>query len=199
MRSSRDHARPQDSTPASAEVVDGMFQRPPPARNNRVDVLAIRVLGEALALRADRIGGVMALGDASRLVRLPAADPSLLGLLSVRGIVMPIFSLAALLGLQGARLQEARLQDVAVHALHEPRWIAWIDGPKPAGYAFDCVDGRAWLAPEHLLAAEGENPLFDGAAVMADAVRPLVRLRSAPAVCRILPFPMPWRSEASVA
>ncbi|MDP2309173.1 MAG: chemotaxis protein CheW [Pseudomonadota bacterium] len=140
----------------------GLFRRSSADRSeNATDILAIRVVGEPLAVRFDAISGVLGLSNHRRLVRVPGADPALLGVVAVRGVVMPVFSLADLLGVTGPR---------------EHLWFAWIDGKNPVGYAFDGIDGRAWLPPEALGGGDNGHPLLWGAALFAGTSRPLLHL-----------------------
>ncbi len=134
------------------------------AADDTHDLLAIRVMGRPLALRIEAIAGVARLTDARRVVRLPGSDPSLLGLVAVRGVVLPLYSLADLLGYEGPR----------THG-----WFAWTKGACPAAYAFDGIDGRGWLDAEAARVADADHPLLHGAASFGGARRPLVHLPSA--------------------
>ncbi len=152
-------------TPAPVDSLDP-FGRTPDA----ADILAIRVAGQPLALRMAQVGGVLALSDHRRVVRLPAADPALLGVVAIRGVVTPIFSLSALLGLPGPRTH---------------LWFTWVEGRNPVAYAFDAVDGRGWLGPEALrTAGTPTHPLLGGAALYAGTARPLLNLSDGILACR---------------
>lgn len=132
-----------------------------PAPSETADILAIRVMGQPLALRIDQTTGVIALTGNRRVVRLPGGDRALLGVVAVRGVVMPVFSLATLLGLPGTPAHH---------------WFACVEGPNPVGYAFDGVDGRAWLGREALYGGDAGHPLLSGAALFGGTARPLLNL-----------------------
>lgn len=70
-----------------------------------VPLLALRVAGEPVAVRVLETAGLMA---ARRLVPVPSRRAELLGIAGIRGAVVPIYSLARLLG---------RGEDA------DPRWI----------------------------------------------------------------------------
>jgi chemotaxis signal transduction protein len=158
----------------------------PPARGapDAVDILAIRVAGQPLALRMAQVGGVLVLSDHRRVVRVPAADPALLGVVAIRGVVMPIFSLSALLGLPGPRTH---------------RWFTWVEGRNPVAYAFDAVDGRGWHGPESLRATEDVHPLLIGAALYAGTARPLLNLADGILACRAMDAERSGAHRAPVA
>src|ERR1700694_1468677 len=59
-------------------------------------MLAITLEGERFALRVHEIGG-LALSK-EKVVPVPTRVPELLGLTGIRGVVVPVFSLARLLG-----------------------------------------------------------------------------------------------------
>src|SRR5687768_16340417 len=61
------------------------------------DLLAIRVAGAAYALR---LTDVVGLHGAAKLTRVPSAVPEFLGLLGVRGLLVPVYDLARCLGYQ---------------------------------------------------------------------------------------------------
>lgn len=85
---------------------DAAFARPAgaPARDT-VALLGLRVGGEAVAVRVLETAGIMA---ARPIVPVPSPRAELLGVSGVRGAVVPVYSLARLLG---------RADDGA------PRWI----------------------------------------------------------------------------
>jgi purine-binding chemotaxis protein CheW len=101
-----------DRTPRGASAgelraaFDAAFVRPleAPARDT-VALLALRAGGEPVAVRVLEIAGLMA---ARPVVAVPSPRPELLGISGIRGAVVPIYSLARLLG---------RADDGA------PRWV----------------------------------------------------------------------------
>ena len=63
------------------------------------DFLAIRVAGDAYALRLREISGIIA---GPKVTPVPASAPGFLGLAGIRGGVVPVFGLAPLLGYEQA-------------------------------------------------------------------------------------------------
>jgi purine-binding chemotaxis protein CheW len=59
------------------------------------NLLAIRVSGDAFAIRLSEISG---LATDRKIVAFPSPIPELLGLAAIRGRLLPVYSLAALLG-----------------------------------------------------------------------------------------------------
>lgn len=59
------------------------------------DLLAIRIAGSAYALRVREISG---LAVSRKIVPLPSRRPELLGVAGIRGSLVPVYSLGALLG-----------------------------------------------------------------------------------------------------
>jgi purine-binding chemotaxis protein CheW len=85
---------------------DAAFARPAQApAEDQVRLLAFRVGGEPVAIRVLETAGLVA---ARRIEPVPSRRPELLGVCGVRGQIVPVFSLARLLG---------RAEDA------EPRWI----------------------------------------------------------------------------
>ena len=111
-------------------VFDESFAEP--AETETEDLLAliaIRLSGEALVLRADQITGIARL---RRVTPAPSCIPELIGLAGMRGTLLPVFSLAALLGL--ARSEECS-------------WVALAHRESPVGLAFDEFEGQIETRP----------------------------------------------------
>ena len=105
---------------------DAGFARPVrEAAEVSVELLAIRVAGSPYALRITELGGVSA---GHRITAVPSSHATLLGLLGVRGALVPVFDLARLLGESAG--DEA------------PRWVALSRGEQPLGLAFATVEGH---------------------------------------------------------
>lgn len=81
---------------------DGGFARPPElhAAEEFVQLLRIEVAEALYALPLQELSGAFVLKS---LLPLPGAPPALLGLAGFRGTVVPIYSLATLLGLEESR------------------------------------------------------------------------------------------------
>jgi purine-binding chemotaxis protein CheW len=132
----------------------------PPAAAPEVpeNLLTIRVAGERFALRAaDLIG----LQGRRRIVPLTGAAPELLGIAGVRGRLLPVYSLARLLGIAAADIDEGR-------------WLALCGNADTAlALAFSHFDGHRQPPRNSLLATpagkSGSNLLeavaLDGATV----------------------------------
>jgi chemotaxis signal transduction protein len=99
---------------------------------------------------------------------VPGASPSLLGLTGVRGMLVPVYSLAALLGLaEGPKV--------------ESRWLALVSHGGTLGLAFDGLVRHEQLAAEHMhFAPDGSAvchfddehlPMVDVGAVLASIVK----------------------------
>ncbi len=86
------------------------------------DFLAIRLSGARYAVASSEVQGVAALG---KVTRVPSPARELLGLTGVRGQLVPLFSLAGLIGstLSGAS-----------------RWLLLVGRGAPVGLAFDELD-----------------------------------------------------------
>jgi chemotaxis signal transduction protein len=95
--------------------------RPPPAAS--VDLLALRLSGRRYAIRQDQVSGLVARRP---VIALPSSHPHLLGLAGVRGVLVPVFSLA---GLMGATASGERAD-----------WLVLCGHDEPVGLAFQDLD-----------------------------------------------------------
>lgn len=99
---------------AATRVVDENFE----------DLLMVRVCSDDYALRARELSGISAL---RKLIQVPSPSPELLGLVAVRGVLVPVFGLSLLLG-------------YAPDA--EPvRWLALVGSEQPLAFAFHALTG----------------------------------------------------------
>jgi chemotaxis signal transduction protein len=114
------------------------------------DLLAIHVGDEAHALRLSEVAGLFARRN---IVHLPSALPELIGLVSVRAAIVPVYDLGALLG----RPRQTEL-----------RWLV-LAARAPIALAFDELDGFRRLPAEAIIAGA------PAAASAAAGVRELVR------------------------
>jgi hypothetical protein len=99
-----------------------------PRAGAEVDVLAIRVSGHGYALRLSEVRAVHA---ERQLTAVPSPQPALLGLVGVRGLVVPIYDLRLLLG---------------YGAGPAPRWLALARAASPIGFAFEAFEAH-WRLP----------------------------------------------------
>ena len=127
------------------ESFDRLFGAPvrkPPAKLE--DLLAIRLGGNPYALRIDELSGLLV--DQS-ITALPSPDcPALLGLVGVRGSLVAVYDLAALLGAVETGV---------------PRWVVLAAGPEAVAFAFHDLDGHVRVLARSLGAAPrtaGEHP-----------------------------------------
>ena len=88
------------------------------------DLLAIRVADDPYALRMRVIAGLAA---SRKIVPLPSQSPHLLGVAGIRGSLVPVYSLAGLLGYPSASKPAS--------------WIALAGSPDAVGFGFEEFEG----------------------------------------------------------
>jgi len=109
---------------------------PPPAPLEFEDLLAIRVAGDGYAIRLREISGVVA---GRTIVAVPAAHGDLLGLVGIRGAVVPVFGLASLLGYGPPPAP--------------PRWMVLCGAQEALALALSDLEGHLRLPTSSLQAA----------------------------------------------
>lgn len=117
---------------------DDSFARP--ARGRVADVerlLQLRCGADAHAFRLRDIGGLTA---ARKIVPIASAIPEVLGLAGVRGNLVPVYSLAALLG-YGSESEA-------------PRWFVSVREGEPIAFGFARLEGYVELATSALHAGK---------------------------------------------
>lgn len=117
---------------------------PAPPPDQRHALLAIRAGVAPYAIRLAEIGGLHA---DRRVLALPGRLPELRGVTAIRGQIVPVYDLAALLGQEAAP---------------EPRWLVLVAARQPLALAFDQFEA-------HISAAAGQ--LLDGGADGQAALR----------------------------
>jgi chemotaxis signal transduction protein len=141
---------------------DASFAAPPASRaGETIDLLSIRVGNELLAMRVSELAGL----DAHRkIVPLPARDGALLGIAGIGGRLVPVYSLALLLGQESPE---------------EPLWLAIVGEEAPVGLAFGAFEGHLRVSHEalHVPAAELRRHV-GGALKLASGVRYILDLKS---------------------
>jgi purine-binding chemotaxis protein CheW len=105
-----------------------------PAKDASENLLIFRIAGESFGLRLATVAEIIRLPD---LARMPLVPPSLHGLANLRGIVLPIVSLRALL----------HLPDVEPN---EQARVIVIRGDAPVGFVVDRVDRLTTFAADQL-------------------------------------------------
>ncbi len=112
---------------------DSSFSRPPPPQQEPGEaLLRLRVGGAPLAVRLGHLSGLHLM---PRVVRLPNSPASLLGVAGLRGQLIAVHDLAALLGLQTG----------------EPaRWLLLAGGARRVGLAASGFEGQLRATSEQL-------------------------------------------------
>lgn len=118
---------------------DQSFSAPVEAgKGDLVSLIAMRTAGELLALRSDQIGGI---ARVRRIVAVPSRIRELVGIMGMRGALVPVFNLASLLGADGPS--------------GPCSWVALAHGESPAALAFEEFEGQVEVAKTCLYEAEG--------------------------------------------
>jgi purine-binding chemotaxis protein CheW len=142
--------------------LDASFARPRElVRPAMVDLLAIRVGETPFALRLAETDAVLA---DRPITRLPSPLSELLGLCAIRGAIVPVYDLAALLGR-------------AVDRRHAPRWLVLMKNRELIALAFDALDGQV-VVPAAEIAAPAGDAAHDGTVLVQGVLRPLIRIAS---------------------
>ena len=144
------------------KAFDRAFAEPPaPEAEAAADYLGIRVGGSAYAVALSEIGAVFA---DKMIAPLPSGAAELLGVAGVRGDVVPVFSLAALIGQSGGG--DAK-----------PRWLVLARGGH-AGFAFDTLDGHLRIPLASIAPAASPKSFVQANAVIGKEARPIVSIAS---------------------
>jgi purine-binding chemotaxis protein CheW len=131
------------------------------------DLLAIRVGADPYALRLSEIVGLYV--DV-KIVPVPSPTTQLLGIVSLRGRMAPVYDLAALLHYPPAA---------------SPRWMILAGTSQPVGFAFETFEEQLQVSKTSL--ADGEDRGGGGGATRqpvrgavraADVLRPMIHLAS---------------------
>ncbi|HYO51535.1 chemotaxis protein CheW [Archangium sp.] len=134
---------------------DSSFSRPPPARQEPGEaLLRLRVGGAPLAVRLGHLSGLHLM---PRLVRLPGGPASLLGLAGLRGQLIAVHDLTALLGLQSGE---------------PPRWLLLAGGTRRVGLAAAGFEGQLRATREQMMSGGGSSavhPLLSTSVLLPDA------------------------------
>ena len=131
------------------------------------DLLAIRVGSDPYALRLSEISGLHV--DVT-IVPIPSPAAQLLGIVGIRGVMAPIYDLAALLSYPPAA---------------SPRWIVFARGAQPVGFAFQALESHLHVSVASLASGEGADAgtgasgqPIRGAVQAGGALRPIIHLAS---------------------
>jgi purine-binding chemotaxis protein CheW len=139
----------------------GFASAPELAARELIDVLAIRLGDAPHALRLAQAAGLYA---RRAIAPLPSSVPELLGLVSLRATIVPVYDLAALIGRP---------------AQQAPRWLL-LAADAPVALAFDALDGYRRLATEAIVTGPGRAGAERGPelARVDQELRPMVDLRA---------------------
>ena len=148
-------------------LFDESFAEPAQSGRERSEqLLAIRVGGDPYVLRISEVAGLHA---DLRIVPIPSPAVNLLGIVGLRGVMAPVYDLAALLGYPRAA---------------NPRWVVFVRAPQLVGFAFDVFDSHLQVGDASLAMGEAEaGTVATGrhtrGAVHTDGVlRPIIHLAS---------------------
>jgi chemotaxis signal transduction protein len=137
-------------------------ERPSSVDPTRVDLLDVRVGGIAYALRTSEVAGLVA---GREITPLPSHVAELLGLIHVRGSLLPAYDLAAVLGHGAAK---------------RPRWLALVAGSAVA-LAFDGFEGHTRVDARHVAPQrqpQAQERFVDDVVQLADRAQPVLSVRA---------------------
>jgi chemotaxis signal transduction protein len=166
------NAPPAASAVATAAALrrlfDAGFAAPAASRSQRLeDLLAIRVGPDPYALRISEIAG---LHVGLKIVPVPSPVAQLLGIAAIRGVMAPIYDLAALLRYPPAA---------------NPRWFIFARAPQPVGLAFETFESHLQASQSALATDNGEDAgtvatgqHLRGTVLAAGTLRPIIHLAS---------------------
>jgi chemotaxis signal transduction protein len=116
---------------------DRTFQLPYQGKSKDVEpMIAFRIAGTPLAVGVQHITGIM---KRTVILPVPSIVPELLGVAAVRGVLVPVFNLAAMLELPPSS---------------EPQWFMQMNRETPVALAFDDLEGRVEVERSHVYADE---------------------------------------------
>jgi chemotaxis signal transduction protein len=155
-----------DTAAVLRRLFDASFAAPVQPRAERAThLLAIRVGGDPYALRLSEIAGLQ---PDLKVIPIPTPAVQLLGIAALRGMMAPIYDLAALLGYSRAP---------------NPRWIVFARAPQPVGLAFEVFESHLQVSDDSLAGGEAEDPGSRRSHAQqtvraAGVVRPLIHMAS---------------------
>lgn len=127
----------------------------------REEILAVQIAGAPYGLRAREVGGI---ATDRTIVPLPGAEHSLVGVTSIRGVVVPVFGLAELLDLNDAA---------------PTRWLAWVAGERPVAFTFSQLEGLHRVPLDDIRDGADAWSVVRGTTRIHDQYRPIVDLSRA--------------------
>jgi chemotaxis signal transduction protein len=134
--------RPAESSRAAAlaHAFDRSFAEPLSGTPQTFEnLLGLRVEGDAYAIRLGEVTGLVA---DRRIVPLPTTDPDLLGVVGLRGSIVPVYGLRGLLGYGPTT--------------GSPRWLLLVGRGPLFGLAFEHFDGHLTIPQTEVSARQGD-------------------------------------------
>jgi len=157
--------RARDLAATLRRAFDDSFAAPARARSDEVErLLLLRIGDDAYALKLSEIAG---LTTARKLVPLPSTIGEVLGVVGIRGEIVPVYGLAALLGYESVA--------------SAPRWFVLLADADAVALAFDGFEGYIELASSdvHPVTPSGDGPAHVQALARArDRVVSVLAVRS---------------------
>lgn len=101
------------------------------------------IMGVGAAHYAIMLDSLLGIEHHRRIVPLPLGAPGLMGLAGFRGQLVPVFSLASMLGIAAES--------------EPPTWLVYCRGPMPLALAFDRFAGSARVAAADVYTAEAKE------------------------------------------
>lgn len=145
---------------------DRSYSLPPssPGTEQIENMLAVRLSGNPYAIRVSEITG---LASDKKTVAVPSPIPELLGVAGIRGSLIPIYSLAALLGY--------------TRDMGPARWLALYGTADEVGLGFSDMEGYIQVPVAQVYAASPENMTHEyvkDVARVSALVRPVISITS---------------------
>ena len=153
---------------ALRSLFDESFTVAPVSKPERLEgLLAIRVGADPYVVCLSQIAGLYA---DRRVVAVPSPVAQLLGIVGLRGMMAPVYDLAALLHYPPAA---------------SPRWMVLAGGPQPVGFAFESFEAHVQVARASLVNDEEQaastvttRQHVRGNVRVAGALRPIIHIAS---------------------
>lgn len=143
------------------DTFDGSFAHPPrDGTAELVDLLSVEAGTDRYVVRVAALAGVVA---DRPVTPLPDSGPDLLGVVGVRGQLIPVYDLAACLG-------DSRC------ATPSPRWLLLAAGTPPLAFAVDSLAGHLRLPLDGIAPATHPGGPADAVARTADGPRAVVNV-----------------------
>lgn len=141
---------------------DEAFAAPAVAATGDVEsLLALSIAGHPYAIRISELSGLFV---ERKVVPLPGSGPECLGLAGIRGALVPVYRLSALLGYRG---------------LDEPsRWLVLCRADDPVALSFTELGGHLRASRSQLVATEGAaiGPHVGESVRIDETLRSVVRI-----------------------